>query len=784
MAGTFSFWGFFICLCATTVADVIADPGRPAQADKRIEFVRDVQPILRKHCYECHSGEREEGGLNLAIRDRALAGGTNGTVLIKNDSSGSRLIQLVTTKNEDEFMPPSGKRLSSEEIGVLRAWIDHGMDWPAVVDQAEATDRLAREHWAFQQLQSVALPIVENNTWGRSPLDLFVLAKLEAVGCQPSPAATPSHLCRRIYFDVIGLPPSPAEMRSFCEAAERDYQNAVDELVDRLLASKNFGERWGRHWLDLARYADSAGMEGDYDRPHIWKYRDFVIRSMNDDMPYQQFAQWQLAGDEYAPDNLDAVAATGFLASGPSEKLRDDLLEEERLRQRYNDLDDMLQTIGTGMLGITLGCARCHDHKYDPITTREYYQLMSALHSGDRVEVQLGNSADKVFSYRDFGVKPKPTWLFRRADFYDRSQEVTLGFIAALTRNRTADQYLSQARQQISRNDSTYQRRALADWVTDIEHGAGALLARVIVNRVWQHHFGKPLVASVGDFGLRSERPTHPELLEFLAHDLVQHDWQLKRLHRLMLTSATFQQTSTAGMPQRGPGQAIVSASSKTSAEGNNEAQLQEIDPENRLLWKMRRQRLEAEVLRDAMLAASGTLNNQVFGAPFKPPIAAEAMLARNVKDPYPVDVKDSPDFRRRSIYMFHKRVVPLPLFQAFDKPDAQQSCGLRDQTTIAPQALALLNDPFVRSVSLEFADRLLVQSGHDVPKSIDLAFQLTLGREPSAFERIAAKEFIDSQIHSRSNRASQGLEVEVVRQSLGDFCQAIYSLNEFIYVD
>jgi hypothetical protein len=730
----------------------------PSAAARPVDFKSEVQPLLRNRCFECHAAGNEEGGLNLGIRQRMFEGGENGPVLIPGDSVNSRLIHLVAAINKDEVMPPDGKPLSPEDVGMLRAWIDQGARWPDGADVLDPRTEQAKGHWAFQPLRATPEPTVSDSNWSRTPIDRFILAKLESAGLRPQPRATSRQLIRRAAFDLIGLPPTPEEVRDFMSVAERDSDGAMGSLVDQLVKSPHYGERWARHWLDVARYADSDGQESDRDRPLAYRYRDFVVRAFNDDLPFNQFVRWQLAGDEYEPENAEAVAATGFLTAGPFAELPDKLMEEERLRERYNELDDMLATIGTGFLGLTVACARCHDHKYDAIPSRDYYRMMCALHGGKRGEVQLA-SGEKVFAYRDSGPEPQPTWLFHRGNFHDRNQTVQLGFISVLTNGKTPDGYWKSARENGSAKASTNQRRALAEWITDVEQGAGALLARVIVNRLWQHHFGQGLVRTVGDFGVRSDPPTHPELLEWLARDFVQNGWRIKRLQRMIVLSAVYQQASSA---REAPA----------------------ADPDNRLLWKMPLQRLEGEVLRDSMLAVSGTLNAASYGPAVKPPIAAEAMLARNVQDPYPAKIDDGPAVRRRSLYLFHKRVVPLPLLQAFDKPDAQQSCGRRDNTTVAPQALALLNDQFVRHVSFEFADRLLKESGSDLAKSIEQGFQLALARSPSNSERNASRAFVELQQTERQKRSPQALADEIRRQSLADLCQAIFSLNEFLYID
>jgi hypothetical protein len=336
---------------------------------------------------------------------------------------------------------------------------------------------------------------------------------------------------------------------------------------------------------------------------------------------------------------------------------------------------------------------------------------------------------------------------------------VQLGFLDVLSRDRTAADYWSDARRDGQRSDTTYQRKALAAWITDVEQGAGALAARVIVNRVWQHHFGEGLVRTVSDFGVRGESPTHPELLEWLAHDFVAYGWRLKRLHRMIATSAVYQQSA-----------ALDAAKSNA-------------DFENRLLWCKAPQRLEAEILRDAMLAVSGMLNLDPYGPAFKPPISAEAMLARNTKNPYPNDAKDDESTRRRTVYMFHKRVVPYPLLHAFDRPDAQQACGRRDQTTVAPQSLALLNDAFVRARAVDFARRLL-QEAPDDERIVDRAFQLALARPPTAAERSASLDFVKAQSAQRHSRAPDEPATDARVAAVADYCQALFGLNEFIYVD
>jgi hypothetical protein len=840
-----------------------------------VDFAREVRPILQRSCWKCHGPEKQKGGLRFDRRQGAIATGDSGKKAIQpGRNEESELIRRVEAATVDERMPPKSKPLSREQIKILRAWIAQGANWPET-GMAPTNGRREmvvtdedRGHWSYRPLKAVAPPAVRDTVWCRTPVDRFIVAALEACGIRPNPPADRRTLIRRLYFDMLGLPPTSEEVEAFI-ADPRPA--AYGELVERLLASPRYGERWGRHWLDVARYADSDGLESDADRPNAYHYRDFVIQALNDDLPYQTFVRWQLAGDEYEPDNPRARAATGFLTAAPTEVLSVSM-EEEKLRLRFNELDDMAVTTASAFLGLTLGCARCHDHKFDAIPTRDYYRLQCAFTTTARANVLLATRAEaaayhqqeakwkerhqaaqhrlngwldaqkkqhmtslrsakidalaisdiekkllkehpdseaakKLFKrhekalalsdadYRrvltddqrrqwdvlknqvdavqrsrprspptalaiiDKKSQPEPTWLLNRGDFYAKKELLQVGFLTVLTGKRTPEDYWAAARRQVPSNQSTGQRRALADWITDVEHGAGPLLARVIVNRIWQHHFGEGLARTVSDFGVRGERPTHPELLEWLAHELVAGGWRLKPLHRLILKSSVYIQATTFDTARH------------------------QIDPDNRLLWRRRPQRIQAEILRDAVLAVSGTLNPEPFGPAFKPPIPPEAMLARNTKDPYPKDAVDSHATRRRSVYMFHKRVVQHPLLQAFDGPDAAVSCGRRNNTTVTPQALALLNDRFFRDRAADLG-RLLLKSGTKVEDWVERGFRLTLSRPPKDAERAACVQFIERQLQRRGAQESSQAPEEIRIHALTNFCQALFSLNEFIYVD
>jgi hypothetical protein len=851
------------------------------RADGAIDFSREVRPLLEQYCFKCHGPEKQKGGLRLDTKEAAFKPADSGEkAIVPGRASESRLIQLVSSKDDAERMPSKSDALSSAQIDLLRRWIDAGAEWPETAASTGGVARAEmivtdedRKHWSFLPLKSPALPASKNAKAIRTPVDRFIVAALDQKKLALSQQADARKLVRRIYFDLIGLPPTPEQVNSFLQAFAKNSRTAIESLVDQLLASPHYGERWARHWLDVARYADSDGSESDRDRLTAYHYRDFVIRALSEDTPFDKFARWQLAGDELEPDNARAIAATGFIVAGTHAALPANLMEEERTRERFNELDNMIATTGSAMLGLTLACARCHDHKYDPVPRRDYYRMLSAFNGGDRAEIPLAsleevrrhreaeakwksefdaekkrfddwlketkkphetaarharidvlnisddektllktNSSAKAakelakkfaselkvadkdyrpfltieqraewdarektlkavetrkpkalpaaYGFADFSAKPRETFLLARGDFRAKSEPVELGFLTALTRSKTPAEYWAAARAESRRSDSTQQRRAMAEWMTDIEHGAGALVARVIVNRVWQHHFGEGLVRTVNDFGARCDPPTHPELLEWLTAEFVKGGWKLKPLHRLIMTSSVYLQDTSF------------------------DAAKTKIDPDNRLLWRRRPQRIESEILRDSMLAVSGTLNTQMFGPAVKAPIAAEAIQARNMKDPYPNNLKDTPASRRRSVYMFHKRVVQHPLMQAFDGPDAQASCGRRENTTVAPQALALLNDKFVRARAIDFAQRVEKEAGAKLEAQVRLAWQLALGREPSSSELESGVAFINAQLQQRFTREPDKPKTDLHKLALADFCQAVFALNEFIYVD
>ncbi len=986
-------------------------------ADGAAFFEAQVRPLLVERCYRCHSaeGKKVKGGLRLDSRPGTLTGGDTGPALVPGDPERSLLITAVRYGDPDLQMPPK-ERLPAAEVATLTAWIARGAPdpratAPALAAPAGADPAAAREHWAYRPLVRPALPAVRDQAWPQGPIDRFVLARLETARLAPAPPAARRTLIRRLAFDLTGLPPTAAEVDAFVSDHE---PGALGRVVDRLLSDPAFGERWARHWLDLARFAESHGYEQDYDRPHAWPYRDFVIQALNRDLPYDTFVSWQLAGDELAPDDNQALAATGFLAAGvwPTQ-----ITKNEVEKARYDALDDMLSTTFTAMLGTTVGCARCHDHKYDPIAQRDYYRLLatftttvrsdaerevpdpdlkarqaafdaeqerldadlrrcivdtlplklegagaaladgapwttlaaivasaggatvanrddgSVLLSGvnpehDTITITAttaltgitalrlealgdpslvkggpGRAANGNFALTDISVSAAPvaggaaeavTFTAAHATFeqaglpaaaaidgdrtsgwavdpqFGRDHALILtcarpcGFpggtvlvatlhfdnntghgigrprLAATTGpaaildgatvpeglrgalkltpaqrsaaqqaallswfgphdldwrrlSAAAEQHRSQRPQTarttiliasegvpaihlhtqggdflpethfLKRGDpnqklevmtpsfwpllmgapesrwqsqpppgahTSYRRRALAAWMTDVDRGAGRLLARVAVNRLWQHLLGRGLAPTPSDIGLHADPPSHPELLDWLASELVSGGWRLKPLIRAIVLSSTYAESAVADP-------AAIAA-----------------DPQDALLTRFRRHRLEAEAVRDTLLAIGGVLDRTPAG-------------------PGTLD----PASRRRSIYFTIKRSALIPFLSVFDFPEPLQGVAERPATTIAPQALALINNPQARAWAAGLATRIA-----DAPEpaaAVAAAYRIALQRTPNAAETADGTAFIAAQ-----ERAHADHPADAHHQALIDFCQVVLCLNETIYVE
>jgi hypothetical protein len=1017
---------------STPTPDVAAD--HAARMAKGLElFRKHVRPLLETKCLQCHGGKAVESELDLSAREGLLKGGQAGPAVVLGKGKESLLVKLISHERKPH-MPHERPRLADEAIAQISQWIDLGApyDNPLVASKAKGkawTERVlapeAKKFWSFEPLHRTALPAVKDLAWCRTPVDHYVRARQEAAGVTPNAPATRVHLIRRAYYDLLGLPPSPAEVQAFLDDPA---PNAFATLVDKLLSSPHYGERWGRHWLDLARFAESHGFEHDYDRPSAYHYRDFVIEALNRDLPYDTFVKWQIAGDEYAPDDLLALKATGFLAAGVHST---QITKAEVEKHRYDEMDDKLNTLGTAMLGLSIGCARCHDHKFDPIPQRDYYQLLATFTTTVRSEIDLdldpaadrrardafdrehapfvkaledydslelpkrlaaweseghlselqwevleatqleskggatlsrqddfsvtatgknpkfdtyvitastslsnitavrlealsdptlvkggpgrapnGNfalsdfqlavapvadkkpavpikfkSAAATFEQKGLPVKaaidgdPKSAWAidpqfgkdhaavfepnepfglpggtqltftlkFNNNDGHNlgrirlslstawraeplkgpgneallaagaptkarqslqvpapmRTAEQTKTLLAWFKTidperqalNRKAQEHLAKAPKPsttkclvateglaavrlhtqgddflpqthfLRRGDpdnkegiatqgflqvlmpavdapgrwqvpppagarTSYRRRALAEWLTDTSAGAGNLLARVIVNRLWQHHLGRGLVATPSDFGSRGERPTHPELLDYLAGKLIEEGWRLKAIHKLIMTSAAYMQGSQTDEPRL------------------------KLDRDNKLCWHFPARRLEAEVIRDAVLAVSGELDPKMFG-------------------PGTLD----PASKRRSIYFTVKRSKLVPMMVIFDAPEALSGMPERPTTTIAPQALHLLNSPQMREAARAFARRTAPSATTPLDDAVRAAYRLALTRSPSSEEATDAIAFIEQQQATYSDAHKR-------EAALADFCQVLLCLNEFVYVE
>lgn len=1020
-------------------ASVSADHAEQAKKGLAL-FKSRVRKLLVDHCVECHGGKSTKADFDLATRKGLMESG-----FVEKSAEDSHLLLLLTHEAEPH-MPYKASKLADKDIAAIRQWIDLGApyDQPLVEQKSgppapfEVTDA-DRNFWSFKPLQKPAPPKVSDTAWCQSEIDQFIRAKQEEAGIAPNPLADPRTLIRRVYFGLIGLPPSPEEVDTFIAASRQDQQAALTAVIDRLLDSQHYGERWARHWMDIARFAESHGYEQDYNRPNAYHYRDFLIKALNADMPYDQFVRWQLAGDELAPDDPLAMMATGFIGAGafPTQ-----LTETEFESARYDELDDVVTTTGVAMLGLSLGCARCHDHKFDPVSMEDYYSLASVFTKTIRSEIDVDLNPDaneqarkdyaakladleaslKSFEKNDlpqrfrdwlksnppassfgpwstlssatatssagtkFALQPqgaflatsdapakevitvkgmatlqqigsirlealthdslpnkgpgragngnfalgdirvsvrpfadgKPTgdeitaklstarathqqngsalsvaasidddpisgWAVDaggigkdQAAVFDLAEPLatvsdveitvtltlnhpntkhTLGHfrvtvspqaglkpevgqsgppadvVAALKALQKAGETvdsssvewktainwyrgsdaewqkqskaletlkkkgptLSLAKVMVSsegfphmshhadgrgfphfypethfllRGDpkqkqhvaspgflevlmpaetkfdewrvekpadwdrTSFDRAALANWITDTNRGAGALAARVIVNRVWHHHFGRGIVSTPSDFGFSGERPTHPELLDWLATDFIANGWSLKRLHKQILLSSVYQQS------------------------GDFDEARAKVDRENLLLWRRSPRRLEAEAIRDTMLAVSGQLDTTMFGP---------GSLDQNTK--------------RRSVYFFIKRSQLIPMMMLFDWPEHLVSIGNRASTTIAPQALMFLNSPQGRQYAQAFAKSLPTEG---MTLAVVTAFQRAFGREPSNQEIALAAKFLQRQ---RDAYVAAGT-AEPAMHALADFCQTIFGMNEFVYVE
>jgi len=717
----------------------------PAQTDF---FEKKIRPLLAERCYECHSAEKKQkGNLLLDTKEGTLKGGDTGLALVAGDPEKSLLIKAVKWTDKDLQMPPK-KQLNAAQIADLETWVKMGAPDPR--DGKREMTRVgklfeqAKTHWAFQPLGKAGSPPVKDAGWPRNDIDRFVLAGLETKGIHPSAEADRRTLIRRVSFDLIGLPPTPEEVEAFASDASPD---AYERLVDRLLASPHYGERWGRHWLDLARYADSSGLHNDLDRPHAWRYRDYVIRSFNDDKPYARFIAEQLAGDEVEGTDEEALVATGFCRNGPS---NEDNMGNNKEQYRLDELDDVISTTSSVFLGLTMGCARCHDHKYDPITAEDYYRLLAVFNGTEKLGLpKEAKGKDKVNlqALIETVAKVRPTFLLRRGSLQNRGPEVQPGAPAVLASQALT--FPEPARDA----KSSGRRRTLAEWIGAPEN---VLTWRVLANRIWQHHFGQGIVSTPSNFGFNGARPSHPELLDFLAGQLVASGGRMKPVHKLIVLSATYRQSSRETEPG------------------------QRLDPQNTLLWRMNIRRMEAEVLRDSILAVSGKLNPQMGGAGIKPRIRAD-LLAASQRNKWPTLTTEGPAQWRRSIYIYVKRQLLMPMMELFDAPTTTDSAARRTESVVPTQALVLMNDEFVEDQAGFLAQRAAEQS-EDLSRIVTRMYALAMSRPPGDVRLQQAVAFVQSR--ESSYRGEKVQPAQPRHRALADLAHVLLNSSAFIHVE
>ena len=838
--------------------------------------------ILEKNCILCH-GASQMSGLDMRERETLLRGGLRGPSLIPGRAQESSLY-LAAAHIGDLKMPPNQPALPPQDVEALRRWIDAGAPWDLVVEARQTSEP---SWWSFRKPERPSVPVLKGAAWVRNPIDAFILVKLEDNGLAPAPRADRRTLIRRAYFDLIGLPPPPEQVESFVKDASPE---AYEKLIRDLLASPRYGERWARHWLDLVRYADSSGYESDHYYPRAWRYRDYVIKSFNDDKPYDRFVQEQIAGDELWPDRfellgsrtiplkkmeyVEAHVGTGLYTLGP--EALESRQDAEQLR--YEELSDWADTTGAAFLGLTMGCARCHDHKFDPISQRDYYRFQAIFSHSRQAQVPVVSPMQSVtfaidypsiialdearIAYRSFEEKVKkrveeakkkefpaevvqayevekdertpeqqklvepleesiksikleealtaqertergelyqrlakgvlkiPTaegsnlvnfdglmevpkaavlahfppeiapavHILNRGDFREKEERVEAGLPGVLSGQSEGGESFSPA------SDRSRSRRQLALWLTRPDH---PLTSRVLVNRIWQWHFGQGLVRTPNDFGRQGSEPSHPKLLDWLSTEFVGRGWSIKSLHWLIMLSNTYQMAS-----RHSDGRAL------------------EVDPQNALLWRMNRRRLESEALWDALHSVSGTVNLEMYGRPVTPPLTDEEIVGLGQAGRWP-ESSDPAQHNRRGIYILVRRNFKFPMFEAFDSPQNAVSCPVRDVTSVTPQALWFLNSKVAFEQASAFAARLVEKNGLNQEAWVNDAWWMALGRGPSDQEKSEALELISELARNPAGeeqwaKIPDGLQQIPLSQAaaLTKLCLGVFNLNEFIYID
>ncbi|NUM52523.1 MAG: DUF1549 domain-containing protein [Candidatus Hydrogenedentes bacterium] len=800
-------------------AAAFAAAGDPASLD---HFESHVRPLFIAHCIQCHGPEKQKNGLRLDSRIGWMTGGERGPAVVPGDVEKSNLIQAVRHTDPHLKMPPDEK-LSDAEIAALELWVKNGAPDPRETADTPAPREKAdpKTFWSFQPIRDLAPPTVSKSEWVQNPIDAFVLAQLDERGLSPAPRADARTLVRRAYVDLIGLPPTPEQVDTFVSDPS---PRAWSKLIDELLASPHYGERWGRHWLDVARYADSGGFETDIYYANSWRYRDYVVKSFNDDKPYDVFVQEQIAGDELWPGDIaqdgqykvaeeklrrqEARIGTGFYTLSP--QIHESNMDGGKIR--YETFTDWVDTTGAAFMGLTMSCARCHDHKFDPLTQQDYYGLQ-AIFAGSKlvreyvvppmsvadyhqyypriIAVDEARRAVRLFDARVKGRELSDTAKAERQSLLTKLAESVLALQEKTAQGEPFDGLydipsasilgheepelvpaihvlnrgeLTQPREHVSPNlpaalrdasgwsepvpNLRGARAALAKWLTSPTH---PLTSRVMVNRIWQGHFGRGIVSSVNDFGLMGQRPTHPELLDWLATEFMRARWSIKHMHRVMMQSSTYQMDSV----------------------WQNETNLA-IDPANNYVWKMNRRRLEAEALWDAIHSVAGTINLKMGGRPVVP------LLGPDEGAPMFWTVSADPaDHTRRGLYILQRRNFRFPMFDVFDLPVNAVSAPARDTTTVAPQVLWLMNNATAVKQAEAFAARLMTEQGlgadaciADPGPLVERAWRVALGRYPTTDETSEALALMNT------------IAPNATKDGLTQLCRAIFNLQEFAYVD
>ncbi|MBT4726319.1 MAG: DUF1553 domain-containing protein [Planctomycetaceae bacterium] len=694
---------------ATISASLLLVLSVPLQA---IDFNEEIAPLIVRRCLECHNSTDAQGGLDLTSLKSAIAGGDSKSS-IQSPIENNFILQRIM----DGEMPPEIKGipqpLPAAELAILTKWISAGANWPQdrQLDLYDATteSHAGRDWWSLRPVTKPQIPSTGSASFKKdNAIDAFIAARLTANSLTAAPPADKRTLLRRLYYDVTGLPPKPSAITAYI--ANNDA-NAYETEVNKLLATHHFGQRWARYWLDLIRFADTCGYERDQLKPNIWKYRDWVIDALNADMPYDRFVRDQLAGDEVHYRDEQSVIATGMIRAGTWNDEPNDPADYV-----YTRLEDMVHTTTSAFLGLTVKCARCHNHKFDPIPQTDYYRTAALFWPGYMGQANLGGPSVEQLGYDAFGWTdrnnaPEDLRLLIKGERHRPADVIQPGPLSAIS---NLDKPFTAPEPGAS---TTYRRLQFANWITDTQN---PLTARVMVNRIWQHYLGEGLVRTPNNFGFKGAPPTHPQLLDYLASELVSGQWKMKRIHKLILMSATYQQASTH--PQQ--------------------VNYNQTDFLNRYWWRANRKRLDAEALRDTLLNINGSLDTKLGGPAFYPKMAPDALEGLSRKaSAWPTSPLQ--ERVRRSIYMISKRAQLLPLMTTFDFAETTLPCARRESTIVAPQALALLNNHFVHSQSEALAERITDEHPADIPAQISRLWNLAYSRNPTKSELAAAKQHV-----------------------------------------